>query len=125
MEQLKILLKESEERLRELDSLNQTSATQGRYAELQKVVLRILQLMMTEDSKIEEIKPILVGYLNEKFGFNGCVPNEIGTEVFEDESNYFFYVENIKTGIKNPRKYNKATLKPCIDFILSKTLKFA
>lgn len=77
-----------------------------------------------ERDKLAEVEkdittPILVGYLNKKFGYQQYEPIEIGTPVYETRDRYFFKMKLIRKGITHIHRQNfyKETLKPCIDFI--------
>lgn len=62
--------------------------------------------------KEKEEMPVMVGLLNRVMGYNGFAELPIGTEVYEYQDRYFFYLEG---GIKI--KFYKNDLKSAINFI--------
>ena len=64
-----------------------------------------------------ENESVLVGHLNREFGYNGYKPVEVGTEVFELDNSYFFYISPLNSDKTTMVKFYKKDLTPCIDFI--------
>ena len=71
-------------------------------------------------NKIEKDEPILIGYLNKEFGYNGFKPIEIGTAVYRFKDVYYFEMSPLNSDIKTKVNFYKETLKPCINFISEK-----
>jgi hypothetical protein len=97
------------------DNGDRTFPLSARIDEIQRLIIAVNKFIVKEE-EIEEDKPILIGHLNKKFGYNGCKPIEVGSEVFELRDCYFFMVEPDK-GKPYQCKFNKTTLRPCINFI--------
>lgn len=78
--------------------------------------------------------PLLVGYMNRKYGTRGFEKAEIGHPVFEYKDRYVIYltsesllVENVNNETVKQKfvvtiPFYKDTLRPCIDFTESATL---
>lgn len=62
-------------------------------------------------------QPILIGYLNRDYGYNGYKPNPTGTEIFEFENKYFFYTSPLNSDKKEKKSFYKDTLTNHINFI--------
>jgi hypothetical protein len=73
--------------------------------------------MDSRNIKAEEVKPKLIGHLNLGLGYQGYKLNEPGTEVYEFEDRYLFYLIPLNGGIPTPIKFHKEILKPYINFI--------
>jgi len=73
--------------------------------------------LISNNKEINEESPILVGYLNRKFGYNGFKPIEIGTLVYLYKDRYYFNMEPINGDKIVIQKFYKETLCPYIDFI--------
>ncbi|MDY0270139.1 hypothetical protein [Trichloromonas sp.] len=69
------------------------------------------------NNKIDEDIPLLIGYLNRNFGYNGFKPIEIGTPVYLHKDRYYFNMEPINGGQSVIQKFYKDTLHNYIDFI--------
>jgi len=61
-------------------------------------------------------KPILVGYLNTQFGYNGFKKIPIGAPVYLLNDRYYFEMFT-PSGERHIQKFHKETLHPCINFI--------
>ena len=69
-----------------------------------------------KDQIKKEEDPILVGYLNKKFGYNGFEPIPIGTPVYLLKDRYFFEMKMLNSEEKTRQRFYKESLHPCIDF---------
>ncbi len=79
---------------------------------------KILSIFGEQDEPISNNLPVFVGVLNKTFGWNGFEDCEPGTEVWEMKDNYFFNIYSKTAGVPRLKmRYNKETLKPCINFI--------
>lgn len=70
-----------------------------------------------ELSKPIEEEPVLIGYLNRVFGYNGFSKAKVGTEVYSFKDKYYFEIQSLTDTISFKVKFYKETLKPCINFI--------
>jgi hypothetical protein len=66
---------------------------------------------------VDEYEPVLVGYLNRKYGANGYKDSEIGTPVYEIPSGYFYLRIPLNDGTPVRVMYYKDTFKSEINFI--------
>jgi hypothetical protein len=77
---------------------------------------KIMQLFNADVSLAEE-QPILIGYLNRKFGYNGFKKNEIGTPVYSFKDVYYFEIIPLNGNKNINQKFYKESLSPAINFI--------
>ncbi len=96
--------------------LHNTSGLIGIFVEDIPLLLEALVNYDIEEQILEE-KPILIGYLNKKFGYNHYYPIEIGTPVYSFKDRYYFEMGLIKNNQTHRQSFYKDSLKDCIDFI--------
>lgn len=85
---------------------------------LEEAKIQVIDLFGIAVSKeqIEET-PILVGYLNKVFGFNGYEMVEVGTPVYSFKNSYYFEMTSINGGNVYVQKFHKESIVPFINFI--------
>ena len=64
--------------------------------------------------------PVMVGWLNHPYGFNGFKRAEIGTPVFNHKGMYGIYFENLNGDKYLEMKFGK-NIEPHIDFLKTNT----
>jgi len=77
----------------------------------------ILKLIPDEEVIKEEEKPILIGYLNRIYGFNGLIDVFEGHPVFEFKDRYFFEMETLDSKELVKKVFYKEDLKDHIKFL--------
>lgn len=88
--------------------------TEDQYREMKRLIQEYEDSL---DNDYVEDMPFLVGHLNKLFGYNGYKPIEIGTEVFQFQDKYFFYMFPLNDDRQVPCRFYKETLTPCINFL--------
>lgn len=69
------------------------------------------------DLKSRKEDPVLIGYLNRIFGYNGFNKAVIGTKVYSFKDIYYFEIQSLTDDTIFKVKFYKETLEPCINFI--------
>lgn len=77
----------------------------------------LTHLFKTFNSLTYEEHPILIGYLNTDFGYNGFDKIEKGTPVFFYRNLYFFEIKNTNNGVISKQMFYKENLEPYVDKI--------
>ena len=78
---------------------------------------QVMKLFGVSMSVTVQDEPVLIGYLNRSFGYNGVNKIEIGTPVYSFKDYYYFEMTSINGNINMQQKFYKETLKHCINFI--------